>query len=621
MRTSFSATLLWLAKILGLLSLLSIGGISQVQPASVAFQQVIEELDFKNADLRDVVRILAKKYRINVYVDNKINKKVTLHLVNVSLEDALTFIVESSDVQLRKVGSIYKITGPPDIGPPPKAWNIQYTNDLLSLDFRDEDIREALYQVSQKTGITILPDRGVKGKISGMIKLLPFAEGLGRLLKSNGYFLKKEEDSYTVRRSGFAADPQNPSSGGMWVNVNNGLIDLEIANADLKSVLDEISRQVGVNFFLLGDPKGKVNTRATGLSLDETLTFVLLESDFTFKKSKSVYLIGKIDNKAMVTSRLLKLKYMKVDGILEMLPKKVLGKAEIKVIKEHNALLVNGAQNVIAEIEAVVKDIDHPIPQIFFEMLVVDFTTSNTKDFSIQAGVNAPRDSARGTFDGWIPGVDLLLNGANVNDYLERLSRRFTGVNIGRLPTNFFLKIKALEAVGKANIRSRPQISTLNGHTAELKIGETRYFKLVSETPYADPNQVYRQTSERFRTVEINISLKITPWVSASGEITVEIQPVFNTPGDQAAPDIPPNIQSRALNSTVRLRDGETIVLGGLIQEVENASISRVPILGRIPLLGALFTSKSSTKIKNELIIYVTPHLSYSDDWLTPPKK
>ncbi|MEL6822381.1 MAG: hypothetical protein AAFP70_11510, partial [Calditrichota bacterium] len=66
----------------------------------------------------------------------------------------------------------------------------------------------------------------------------------------------------------------------------------------------------------------------------------------------------------------------------------------------------------------------------------------------------------------------------------------------------------------------------------------------------------------------------------------------------------------------VRLRDGETIVLGGLIQEIDSESVKRIPLLGRIPLIGKLFSNTSRTKVKSELIIYVTPRLLYTEDWL-----
>ena len=586
------------------------------------FAQIIETLDFKNTDLKDIIRILATKYRINVLVEDGVQQRLTLHLVNVRLEDAIRFIVEDNGLVLKRFGNIYKIQNPPELPSPPKVWHVEYDAGLLSVDLQQEDLPEAIRQISKVSGQTLLVDRQARGTISGRLHKVAFEEGLGELLKINGFILSKVKSTYHIRRMGISGEKNSPEHN-FWINVRQGKIDLDVAGAPLRQVLEELSRQSSTNLLLLGSPQGTVNARLNDVTLEECLSLLLLESDFTFKRSGDIYLVGDKNNKGLATSRLIKLKHLKVDGILEMLPGKVTQKAELKIVKEHNALLINGAQDVINDIAAIIRDVDHPIPQVFLEALVVDFNTFDTRELSVEMGVGAPPDS--NIIDRYIPGLDLYRSGKDankfladisINDRLHRLGGFFSGINIGRLPDDFYLRVKALETAGKANIRSKPQIATLNGHTAELKIGKTRYFKLVSEITLRDPSQIYLQTTERFQTVEINISLKITPWVSASGEITVEIDPEFNTPGDQLSPEVPPNVQSRTLHSTVRLRDGETIVLGGLIQEIDSESVSRLPILGRLPLIGKLFSSRNHNKTKSELIIYVTPHLTYSDEWM-----
>ena len=170
-----------------------------------------------------------------------------------------------------------------------------------------------------------------------------------------------------------------------------------------------------------------------------------------------------------------------------------------------------------------------------------------------------------------------------------------------------------MEKVGKAIIRSQPQIATLNGHPASIKIGTTQYYILETERPMVGGNQVFNQVSQRFEKITAEVSLEIVPWVSASGEITTEIHPEFSTPLGTLDSNIPPTINHRILDSTVRLRDGETIVLGGLIQTMESETRDKFPILGDIPILGRLFQNKSHNNSKSELMIYITPHLYYPD--------
>ena len=93
----------------------------------------------------------------------------------------------------------------------------------------------------------------------------------------------------------------------------------------------------------------------------------------------------------------------------------------------------------------------------------------------------------------------------------------------------------------------------------------------------------------------------------------MEVHPEFNTPVGTLNANVPPTINSRVLDSTVRLKDGETIILGGLIQESESENINKVPILGDIPLLGRLFRNKRTSLIKSELMIFITPYVFYGD--------
>lgn len=578
------------------------------------FEQIIEELDFRNTHLKDVVRIIGKKYGLNLFIDDAIDVKVTLHLTNVSVKDALDFMVGEYGLSLQQTGNILKLSLPEVPAPPPKAYQISLDEGLLTVELEEEDLQTVVKQLSDSTGKTILADRNVSGKVSANIIDLPFDEAISLLFKTNGFNVVRNGNAYVVRRAAIELSGEK-SAANMWVQYRRGRLDVEATQAPLKALLNEISAQTGINFFMVGEPPGNVNANIKDMSLEACLDLILMESDFTYRREGDLYLIGNKSAGSLTSSKLLELSHLKVDGVIEILPQSVMGKAELKVVPEHNALLVNGSQDVISQIEQVLEEIDKPIPQVFFEALVVDYTMSDSYEFGVQAGLNSG-DTTRGSSDSWIPGIDFFWNSKNANKYLGKLDDALTGVNIGTLPDDFFLRVKALESVGKANIRSRPQISTLNGHTAELKVGETRYFKLISETPVRDPNNVYVQTTERFQTVDINISLRITPWVSASGEITVEIYPEFNTPGEQLTPEVPPNIQSRSLSSTVRLHDGETIVLGGLIQEIESENRSQVPILGRIPLLGRLFSNRSYTTAKSELVIYVTPHLTYADSWL-----
>ena len=283
--------------------------------------------------------------------------------------------------------------------------------------------------------------------------------------------------------------------------------------------------------------------------------------------------------------------------------------------------MVIGTNDVIVELENFIQQIDFPTPQIMIEALVVDVNTNDMYQLGTTLASGGAPDSTFfnpftilfGSGENQNGGLSIQGSGVDANAAFSPGGNLFGVRNLGRLPKDFFFRIQALDQEGLVTVQSRPQISTLNGHTASIEIGTTQYYIFTSTTPLQSPNQIVTQESQRFEQIEANVLLEITPWVSASGEVTVDIRPEFNTPVGSFNSDVPPTINSRVLDSTVRLKDGETIILGGLIQETDTENINKVPILGNIPLLGRLFRNKSTSTTKSELVVFVTPYVFYGD--------
>jgi type IV pilus assembly protein PilQ len=573
-------------------------------------------LDFKNTDLKDIIRLIANQYGLNIFIAEDVSKFITLHLANISVTEALNFICKENSLSIQRFGSIYKISNivsNDSSSVPNQSINIVFIDSLLSADFENQDVRRVFHQISKLTNETIFLDDNVSGLISGYFHNLSVEKALYYLAKNNGYHIIHEDVIYQIQKNYLLDPDQSLHSTDFFLHVHNNLIDLEVVNGQITILLNDLFRQLGLNLFLIGDLKGTVSALAYNLNLDECLNLILSSNDYTFKKMGNHYLVGSKTDQNLLASLLIPLNYIKVDNILDMLPAIMIEKAEIKIIKEHNAVLIHSSQDVLSEIKRTILDLDRPIPQILIEALVVDYNYQDIKEISVEGGLSGGMvDSTKGAGDHWFPALDIYLSGENVNHYLDKIEGYFGISNIGKLPDDFYLKVKALETIGKANIRSKPQIATLNGYPADITIGQTQYYILTTQTPSRDPSQLYIQETQQFHTIEANITLKITPWVSSAGEITVEIHPEFNNPVGQFSSEVPPTIQRRALNSTVRLQDGETIVLGGLIQTSESVSKFQLPILGSLPLIGQLFQSTNHRNVKSELIIYITPHLSYS---------
>ncbi|HEX7510425.1 MAG TPA: type II and III secretion system protein, partial [Chitinivibrionales bacterium] len=171
----------------------------------------------------------------------------------------------------------------------------------------------------------------------------------------------------------------------------------------------------------------------------------------------------------------------------------------------------------------------------------------------------------------------------------------------------FFAALHFLEKQDKAKVMAQPSIVTLNGNKASINVNETQYFKVTTGSVTMGTDNI------QFRPITFGIKLDITPWISQGGQITAEIAPeVSNSSGSNA--DGYPNVSTRTLSTTVRLNDGETITLGGLIKNAESEGHDKIPILGDIPLLGRLFRTNTKTRQKTNLVVYVTPHIIRKDN-------
>ena len=183
------------------------------------------------------------------------------------------------------------------------------------------------------------------------------------------------------------------------------------------------------------------------------------------------------------------------------------------------------------------------------------------------------------------------------------------------LPDNFRAQISALETADIVKVHSTPQIATINGNSVLITIGETRYYKLEKETVTPnDKSSTVIGKDQRFEVLKFNTVLEVTPWVMDEGYVMVKIRPEFNIPRKSSDESIPPNVDTRVIESMVRLKNGKTIVLGGQRQTDDLVNRKGVPFLSSIPVLGWLFSRRTVTKTETQMMIFLTPHVYYGDE-------
>lgn len=616
-------------------------------------------LNVSNAPLKDIFRAIGIAYNINLSIDETIVQSVTIRLNDIPVIDAIVFLCDQYRLNLIQRGSIFRIERPAIQASVPKPLQIQIEEGKIKMEVSDEELTSVLKRISELSGKTIVPEYGVKGKLTGFIEGAPLRLGLAALLSSNGYTLRETSDIWYVDYAPIALLKEGGAVNlRTRVLVKDNKISLDVINTPIIDILEYIKAEMeSVDLVIYKIPtEATITARVENLGIEECFQLLFRNTNITYYKQGKVFIVAEKNAEGMASTKLIPLDHVKTDSVLELLTGRLSQNGKVQVVKEQNGILVTGPQSFIYEVERVMKEIDVPTPQILIEALVVDFSIDKLSNFGMLFGTGSASDSL-GKFgygfglpdkDGNATGYTLQGGGNVINQtahFLETLLGisakslggplgAFSGF-IGKLPSDFYFRINALSQQGKANVRSRPQISTLNGHKATLTFGETQYFLLntsnyYGNSPYILPNTnngngntnnnpnnpnnpLYPAVTQQFQTIEANVTFEITPWVGTTGEITAEIKPDFQTPKGGFKQGVPPTISSRSLVSTVRLKDGETIVLGGLIQEQEQITEQKVPILGSIPGIGKLFRNKNKTFSKQELIIFVTPHVFYGD--------
>ena len=297
----------------------------------------------------------------------------------------------------------------------------------------------------------------------------------------------------------------------------------------------------------------------------------------------------------------------KTEALINILPEDILKELTIKTDIELNSFIVSGPRQNIEKFKEFITYIDKPIPVINIEVMILEINKSATIETGISWGIG---DEPVTTSGAVFPSTDLTIGATDANKIINRFNG-FGSLNIGKVLPNFYVNIKAMESNGNVKVRSTPRLSTLNGHRANLSIGETTYYAVTDRNYYGSQNP---QTSEikNYQPIDAELAINIRPLVSGDGQITMEInviQSSFN--GKRIDENAPPGINSREFTSIVRVHDQDLIILGGLEEKIKNDSGSGVPLLARIPIIKWFFSKRKREDTIKKLVILIKPIVIY----------
>jgi len=273
-----------------------------------------------------------------------------------------------------------------------------------------------------------------------------------------------------------------------------------------------------------------------------------------------------------------------------------------------NALVITAPMSIYRSLRTVIQQLDIPRAQVHIEAIIAEVSMDTSNELGVQwiiDGTPADNPALVTQFAGSGTSIASVAAGA-IGDGLT--------LGLGRTDhadLNFVALIRALSGDSDSNLLSTPSIVTLDNQEAEIVVGQNVPF-VTGEFSSTSTGDTTSAIANPFRTIErqdVGISLKVKPQINEGNSISMEIQQeVSNISGSSTgAVDLITN--KRSLNTTVMLEDGELLVLGGLIDEELIDVQQKVPGLGDIPILGALFRSKSVQKRKRNLLVFIRANI------------
>jgi len=256
---------------------------------------------------------------------------------------------------------------------------------------------------------------------------------------------------------------------------------------------------------------------------------------------------------------------------------------------DSNSLIVLTASKNFERVKAILNDLDKPVPQVLIKVLIAEVTHEKNDDVGVDVSV-----LTKGT-------LKSLVTDFGVASATGGLITKIVG-------SDLTATLRALQTLGKLDILSRPYIMASDNQLSSITVGQEVPFIINSRTTDTG------QTINTIQYQDIGILLNVTAHVNDEGLVIMDVAPEVSSLTGTTVP-ISANVSApvfakRSAQSRVGVKDGQTVVIGGLMEDKKTETVTGVPVISRIPGLGALFRRKTTDKSKTELLIFLTPHVA-----------
>ncbi len=404
-------------------------------------------------------------------------------------------------------------------------------------------------------------------------------------------------------------------------------ISLDFKDVEIADVLRLIAEVSDLNVIAGDEVSGRVTIRLVDVPWDQALDVILLTKSLGFMRVGNVLRIAPSDvikqeeemrlqerrAKEKLEDLVVKLQpvnYADVKDIQKMIKKLLSARGSVNIDQRTNTLIIKDIPSVIDEATALIKAIDTQTPQVMIEAKIVEANLDFSREFgtiwsfgaqpltdAFNSGSAPRRDLGNNAFR--LNGTGLGNNAQFVNPITSFPSAvmNIAGFILDE-KLNLSLQLQAAEVNGDGKVISSPRVVTLDNSKAEIEQG------------VSIPFQTFENGDAQLEFIDAVLKLDVTPHITADKSIIMDIKVSRNAPDDSVFTLTgSPAIAKNEVETETLVKDGQTLVLGGIYVIDKSNRQSRVPYLHRIPLLGAAFRSDEISDSRKELLIFVTPHI------------
>jgi type IV pilus assembly protein PilQ len=411
-------------------------------------------------------------------------------------------------------------------------------------------------------------------------------------------------------------------------------ISLDFQQADITNILRLIADVSGFNIVVGEGVKSKVTMKLVNVPWDQALDMLLKMNGLGMIRQGSIVWVDTLSNLAKqqdeearakdakvkaeeLVDRVFYIKNIQAQELMTSLRQYLSPRGVMQFNAGSNALIVRETESKLAIMRQLVDGLDLEVPQVQIEARIVQADTVYARGLGIQWGFQAANRTpstfnAIGGLNGPFGEVAGTGNSTISRSFLVNLPAQVGGLpavpgigwTFGKLGGDFALdmRLSAGELLGLTKVIAAPKIMTLDKREAKISQGESIPFQTTS----------LQGTQTTF--VDANLELNVTPQITSrdpkedAKRILLKVRATRNAVGARSNP-AGPSIDRREANTQVLVRDGETMVIGGVFVDTQNNNVQGVPYMSRIPVLGWLFKNKSESVSKQELLIFLTPSI------------